>query len=250
MDEQALHSMQQELRKLQKDHQQLLQQLQQGQTATLYIARQAWRAQEEERGRLARELHDGLGQNLTALKNALIAIHNVQRAETRKQSVEDAIALCAECIEDTRSMSRLLRPAVLDDLGLASALRQLCRNTGKQGLAVELVLRGDLQSISKELGTLVYRLVQEAINNALKHADAALMVIQVIIRPATLQLVMMDDGQGFDPDADEIQREGFGLNAMHERVALFGGSVDIESAPGEGAKIRVIIPRQIRGEST
>ncbi len=245
----SLEDIQRAFIELQHSHQEILEQLQRGQYTALHIARQAWRSQEEERGRLARELHDGLGQNLTALKNTLTGLENSSLEQEDQQKIATAISLCSSCIEDTRSMSRMLRPAVLDDLGLSSALRQLCRSVQKQGLATELIERGDLDELSAELGTLVYRITQEATTNALKHANAKLIALQIVVQPKLLKLVIMDDGKGFDVHNESVQQDGFGLQAMRERVELFGGRVHFESSPGEGTKIRMQIPRNKQGTS-
>lgn len=242
MIEQSVEAVQQALEQLQKDRQSILQQIQREQAKTAEIARSAWRAQEEERGRLARELHDGLGQSLTALKNDLTRLLNQPEGDDWRNRVAAAVALCSECLEDTRFISRMLRPALLDDLGLDSALRQLCRTVEREGLETELLGLDCVSRLSPDLGTLVFRLVQEAANNAVKHAEANTLVVRFIDEGKHLVLVIMDDGRGFDSSDPSLRESGFGLQAMGERVRLFGGSINIESSPGEGTRIRAAIP--------
>lgn len=227
---------------LRQEHQRIVSQLRRDQERMQDIARGAWRIQEEERRRLARELHDGLGQSLTALKNDLATLLEDQPEDWR-QRISSALSLCSDCLSDTREMSRLLRPPVLDDLGLEPALAQLARSISERsGTAVEIVTRGLPPELPTDLTTLLYRLIQEALNNTVKHARAACMLVRLVGQPDRIDLLMLDDGCGFDAlQADECD-PGFGLHAMRERVALFGGKIEIESQAGEGTRIRVSIP--------
>ncbi|MDX1569121.1 MAG: sensor histidine kinase [Xanthomonadales bacterium] len=235
-------ALQQALDQIRADHQAILHRIRQEQRNAKAIARHAWHIQEEERGRFARELHDGLGQSLTALKNELTRLADAEESVDWRERVRAAVDLCAECLEDTRFISRMLRPALLDDLGLESALRQLCRTIEREGLETELIGLDQTLDLGEELGTLVFRLIQEAATNTVKHAEATTFIVRFIAEPDRLILLIMDDGRGFETASSDLVEKGFGLQAMSERVRLFGGRIDIESSPGEGTRVRASIP--------
>lgn len=225
---------------LQAQYRQLLQRLEANEREFRRLGRAVWRVQEDERRRLARELHDGLGQNLTALKHRLAQIagelgpgHDALRTR-----MEAAIALCSASLEDTRHMSRLLRPPILDDLGLVPALRWLARSVQESsGLAV-VVEVGDLPPLGGETQTLLFRVAQEALNNAARHARAESVLVRLVASDAALQLQVIDDGVGFEP----AQAHGSGLGGMRERLRLHGGRLELRSTPGRGTRLRASVP--------
>lgn len=206
------------------------------------LGRSVLRVQEDERRRLARELHDGVGQNLTALKHRLAQLRDGlgDGPDAMRSGLDAAIALCADTLEDTRELSRLLRPTILDDLGLEPALRWLGRSVGETaGIAVAVEIE-PLPEIDGERQTLLFRVAQEALNNIARHAHARSVLLRLVERDGQLQLQVVDDGIGFDP---AIRPAGSGLSGMRERLRLFEGSLEVHSAPGNGTRIRAVVPR-------
>ncbi|HET7843275.1 MAG TPA: sensor histidine kinase [Xanthomonadales bacterium] len=238
-----------QLTQLKQQQERLFASLATGQQQFKHLARQVWRVQEEERRRLARELHDGIGGNLTALKHQIealeIALH--ARPDLRERAGA-ALALTAATLEDTRELSRMLRPQVLDDLGLDAALNWLARHVASSaGFRVEVDASNLAVSVDPDVATLVFRIAQEALANAAKHSAASHVLVHVAARDDQLALLVSDDGTGCDP-ARALARnaEGLsgGLSGMRERVGLFGGRFHFVSAPGEGAQLRVVLPLQ------
>jgi two-component system sensor histidine kinase UhpB len=207
------------------------------------LSRAVWRVQEDERRRLARELHDGIGQTLTALKNQLESSRQEGRSrEMQAEAVAAALEMATQALHDTRELSRLLRPAVLDDLGLVPALRWLARNVSERlGVDAALTLEGLDERLDRELETLAFRIVQEALTNVAKHSGAAAATVEVVRASGLLRLRIADSGRGFDPGA-ATHDAGVGLHGMRDRAELFGGTFRIESAPGRGTRVDVVVP--------
>lgn len=224
-------------------YQELLLRLQRNEREFRRLGRAVWRVQEDERRRIARELHDGVGQNLTALK---LRLHEIQSALPPQHgalhdSLAQALALCGETLEDTRELSRLLRPPILDDLGLEAALRWLARShDGRGGARVELEL-GELPELDGELQTVLFRTAQEALANAARHAQARRIRIRLQRRDEALLLEVRDDGRGCDPDA-ALASGGNGLSGMRERLRLYGGRLELAGAPGAGLRLSARLP--------
>lgn len=230
------------LDRLRADYLRLLQRLEANERDFRRLGRAVWRVQEDERRRLARELHDGIGQNLTALTHRLSQLDGGLPVEYREQ-LQAAIALCHETLEDTREMSRLLRPPILDDLGLEPALRWLARSVGDAaGLAVELEVE-NVPQLDGDLQTLLFRVAQEALNNIAKHAHARDVLVRLVGRGSHLLLHVADDGRGFSPE-HALRSGGSGLGGMRERLRLYGGTLELHSAPGEGTRLRVAVPME------
>lgn len=236
-----------QLRRLRADQDRLFAEMHAGEQHFRQLARSVWRVQEDERRRLARELHDGIGQNLTALRHRLenLASHAELDAAAGAE-LGTAIALCSTTLDETRSMSRLLRPQILDDLGLEPALRWLVRSVAESaGIEVELDLHLPEQALDGEMATLVFRVIQEGLNNIGKHAAADNAVVRLSARARQLQLLIVDDGQGCDSVvalASASSGQSTGIASMRERVRLFGGQLRFRSAPGEGTQLRVFLP--------
>lgn len=235
-----------ELRTLRHQYIELLERLQRNEREFRRLGRAVWRVQEDERRRLARELHDGVGQNLTALKHRLAQLEDALPPDSpARGQLDAALALCSETLEDTRHLSRLLRPPILDDLGLEAALRWLARSLGEStGIPVTLDLQ-PLPALDGELQTLLFRVAQEALNNAAKHAQAQNVIVRVVSRDGMLQLQVADDGHGFDP-GQASQAGGSGLGGMRERLRLYDGRLELHSAPGEGTRVRALVPLAAR----
>ncbi len=232
-----------DLAALRQQYQDLLDRLQRNEREFRRLGRAVWRVQEDERRRLARELHDGVGQNLTAIKHRLAAIAGTlpeASADTRA-ALEATIALCADTLEDTRHLSRLLRPPVLDDLGLEAALRWLARSQADaSGLGISVDIEA-LPTLDADLQTLLFRVAQEALNNVAKHARASNVLLRLVARGGLVQLQIADDGCGCEPDI-ALQSGGSGLGGMRERLRLYEGKLEMHSAPGQGTRLRAVVP--------
>lgn len=245
-------TMRNELQRLSEQQNRLFAQLQAGEEHFKQLARSVWRVQENERRRLARELHDGIGQHLTALRHRLQGLG--QNAENNGDiRLQQATSLCEIAIEEIRALSRLLRPQILDDLGLDAALQWLARHSSEDsGCTIEVDVGTLPDGIDSDLSTLIFRVVQEALANALKHAQARHVVVRLSQRGRGLLLLVVDDGVGCDVDA-ALQRssesESTGLASMRERVRLFNGQLELISQPGEGLQLRVRLPLAVEAEN-
>jgi two-component system sensor histidine kinase UhpB len=235
------------VREITRQNERLFHELLSGERRFRGLARSVWNVQEAERRRLARDLHDGIGQTLTALKQQLDVVEQsaaVLPAAMRAR-LRDAAELATQALHETRELSRLLRPQILDDLGLEPALRWLTRTFGERtGIALEVDLVGLDGRLSSDLETLAYRVVQEALNNVAKHAGATRAQVLARREGAELQLVVADDGRGFAVAAPETADagDGSGLRGMRDRVELFGGKIEIGSRPGRGTRIAARVP--------
>lgn len=229
---------------LQDQQLQLFSQLQQSQKQFRELARSVWRVQEDERRKLARDLHDGLGQNLTALKHHLQMVQDQSGdlGANAGEHLQQAIDIGTTTLADTRKLSRLLRPPILDDLGLEPALQWLCRSLSKNdSTQFEVLVKGEIPDLPIEYTTLIYRVSQEGLTNILKHANASNASVLLNCQPGQITMVIDDDGDGFDP-ASVKRRDsdtGFGLESMRERVLLLGGRMQIESSPGQGTRLKL-----------
>jgi signal transduction histidine kinase len=195
-------------------------------------------AAEQERRRWARELHDETLQGLGGLQVLLSSALRRGDAEALRQAMREALELIGTEIQGLRSLITELRPAALDEIGLAPAIESLGeRLAAVEGIEVDIEI--DLGGrLDPELETTVYRLVQEALTNVAKHARAEHVTCGVRLEYDMLRVEVADDGRGFDPDAPA---EGFGLVGMRERMALAGGRLEIESG-GDGTVVRATVP--------
>jgi signal transduction histidine kinase len=205
--------------------------------------RHSIRASEQERRRWARELHDETLQDLGAMKMALESARTGGRPELLDQSVERAIERLDLTIRGLQSLITELRPAALDELGVRPALEALVERTrATSGIDVELQM--ELAHVDEllepELATTVYRLVQEALTNAVKHANADRVSVEILEAGPDLTVTVRDDGSGFGPE--DREDGGFGLIGMDERVSLVGGRLEIDSLSGEGTTVRAWLP--------
>ncbi len=201
-------------------------------------------AQEDERKRVSRELHDGIGQALSALTMGLERLEEAshEQWDGLGEHVRDLRRLGADTLDDLRRMTIALRPAALDDLGLLPAIRRYAElYLGGAGLDFELAEEGLTCRLDPALETVVYRVVQEAINNAARHSAATRVRIALVSTDGAIAAVVEDNGQGFDP-ALVGTKPGVGLQGMQERASLAGGKLTVESEPGRGAKVRLEIP--------
>lgn len=234
-----------ELMQQQRD---LVGRLQQDQQYFQRLARSVWRVQEEERRRLARELHDGIGQNLTAIMHLLSQgmADLPPAARHARAGLEKTRALVATTLEETRALSRLLRPQILDDLGLEAALRWLARTFGEShALDIRLDLAQPLPALDGDRSTLVFRVVQEALTNVVRHAQASRVDIALRGQGDHALLRIQDDGRGCDPRAavgKGSEGHSGGIGGIRDRVRLFSGQFSVESQPGSGFGIVIEFP--------
>lgn len=233
------------VRALGQENEKILNNLIQGESRFRRLAKAVWQVQEDERRRLARELHDGIGQTLAALKNQLEWMAQSPRAAGVETEIRDAVDLASQALDDTRELSRLLRPPVLDDLGLNAALRWLGRRVSKR-FDLEVTIEADEldQRPAAEIETVLFRIAQEALTNAAKHAGAAEVVVSLSKTDSELVLSIADDGAGFDKAAAARtdDRTGVGLRGMNDRVELFEGRLEIHSETGAGTRIVARLP--------
>jgi len=209
-------------------------------------------ASEQERRRWARELHDETLQSLAGLRVGLSAALRGSEQQLRA-AVESAVENVVEEIANLRTLIVELRPAALDEFGVAAAIESLGERTAaRQGIAVDVNVdldweRGDAPARhTPELESTIYRLVQESLTNAVRHAGASRVRIEVIERDGFLELAVADDGKGFDLGA---RAAGFGLMGMRERVALAAGELDLQTAPG-GTTVRARLPARRAATNT
>lgn len=230
------------------DNQRLLQSVVRSERRFRTLAKSVWHVQEEERRRLARELHDGIGQTLTALANQLQRILDDARGAGNlglEHRLGDALELTRTSLHDTRELSRLLRPTLLDDLGLDAALNWLARTLSERtGLAIDLRSGLDEQRLHPDIETLVFRITQEALTNVIRHARARSASIVVQRRGDMLILRIEDDGTGLDAQAlAEAERGGTsgGIRGMRDRAELFGGRLELRADSGHGTIVQMTL---------
>jgi signal transduction histidine kinase/CheY-like chemotaxis protein len=209
------------------------------------LTRRLLGVQEAERRRIARELHDEVGQCLTAAKMALDHVARDQWGPDVGRRVDDAAAMTAQALDQVRNLSRLLRPSLLDDLGLPEALRALVESVAERvGLSADLEL-DDVGPIDPDLETACYRIAQEALTNSVKHAGATRLRVVLHRIGDELELIVEDDGIGFDVTAATVQAvrgSSLGVLSLQERGILAGGRTEIISRPGGGTRVRTIVP--------
>ncbi len=212
-----------------------------------FYARQITRAQEDERKRIARELHDETAQALIDLSRRLdnLAQH-AQMSESAQERLEELQELIDEILQGVRRFSRDLRPSVLDDLGLLPALEGLMADIREgNGTETELRVHGDRRRLPPEAELVLFRIVQEALNNAKRHSQASRVVTTVEFDETRIRITVEDNGQGFEvPErtGDLVSSGKLGLIGMHERAQLLGGTLTLRSELGKGTTVIVDVP--------
>lgn len=207
------------------------------------LANQIIRTGDEERASIARELHDSTAQSLAALLLEL----SVLAAENTEPRLEARIArirsIVSDVLDEVRLVAHTVHPRVLDDLGLAAALQLLARETQERsGTVVTCSGPASLLPIDVASASTLYRVAQEAVGNAIRHANATRVSICVAQRNGTVELEVGDDGIGFNTGEVEKRRPGMGLFTMRERAALVGGRLTLQSLPGVGTRVLVVVP--------
>ena len=207
-------------------------------------------ATEQERRRWARELHDETLQGLGALRLGLSTARRTDDAERWRAAVDDAVLQLDTEIANLRGIIADVRPAALDELGAAAALESLVDRMRSRGLDVQLTVDLDFEAgrsvtrHAEDVETAIYRIVQESLNNALKHAGTDAVVVDVVEAEGTIAVRVTDEGRGFDTAS---QGTGFGLVGIRERAGLLGGTAEIDSAPGVGTTVTARLPVRRRG---
>jgi signal transduction histidine kinase len=193
-------------------------------------------AQELERARLARELHDETGQALTSILLGLKHLDDVVETDEAREATASIRELVASTLQDVRRLALELRPSALDDFGLVPAVERLASNLSEQSdLVVDLEARLGDRRLPPEAETALYRIVQEGLTNVVKHAAAHRVSITLVRKEAAAVVVIEDDGQGFDPEA--VRAGALGFTGMRERVELVGGRLTVETSPGAGTTL-------------
>jgi signal transduction histidine kinase len=201
-------------------------------------------AEDDERRRFARELHDETSQSLTALLMGLRTIADMPvHSEVRSVALR-LRDIAAQTVDDVRRLARGLHPAVLDDEGLAAAAKRYVEDYVRTfGTALDFVAEGlDSPRLAPVTAATMYRILQEALTNVARHACAGKVAVELKRADSALELVVRDDGVGFDANHAHDGGSGLGLHGMRERAMLMGGSILIESRPGEGTLVRACIP--------
>ena len=197
-------------------------------------------AQELERRRLARELHDETGQALTSILLGLKGLEERMDDSESREAAEELRELVVSTLQDVRRLAVELRPSALDDFGLVAALERLTGSFAEQtGIAVDFQTALAEERLPEEVETAIYRIVQESLTNVVKHARARRVSILLARKDGAVKAVVEDDGQGFDPAE---QTGGSGLVGMRERLALLGGRLAVESAPDRGTTLAAEVP--------
>jgi two-component system, NarL family, sensor histidine kinase DevS len=197
-------------------------------------------AQELERERLARELHDETGQALTSILLGLKSVEDAKSASEASAATGELRALVVTTLQDVRRLAVELRPKALDDFGLVSALERLVETFHEQtGIEVDLEPRLGEDRLPSDVETTLYRITQEALTNVVKHAQAKHVSIVLTRRNGSVSAVIEDDGRGFSTVSDG---DGLGLLGMRERIALVGGRLEVESSPGSGTTLSIEVP--------
>jgi len=207
-------------------------------------------SQEQERKRIAADLHDGIGQDLLVIKNRLtLALREQGRGADPSHELEEIAVAISSSLQDIRRISRNLRPTQLDRIGLTSsidAMIRTVRDTGDTAINSALDDIDDLFSKEREID--IYRIIQEGLNNIIKHSGATEANITIQRQHDDIQILIQDNGSGFDvttfTDGGHTSHEGFGLRGLYERTEILGGNINIESTPGSGTSITVFLPVQ------
>jgi PAS domain S-box-containing protein len=201
------------------------------------------RVQEDERRALARELHDELGQALTALKMSLQGLGMRPETKPLQAQIETAVNIADVALKQARQMSLDLRPPQLDDLGLAAAIRwNLGRQTEAAGLSGHFSAIDVPDELPDPIAIACYRISQEAVTNALRHAHARNLWVRLQHQAGQLTLEVQDDGAGFDAVQATVGASSMGMLSMEERATLVDGALAIESGPGRGTLVRAVFP--------
>jgi signal transduction histidine kinase len=204
------------------------------------LAARTIRAQDEERSRIARELHDSAAQSIAALSYQIAAAARDAADPQLAARLADLRTLAGDVLEEVRMLSHVVHPRVLEDLGLRAALEWLARTMSEHGptlIAVRAAADVD-DGVPAETAAALYRVAQESLRNVERHANARAAQVSLARENGALVLEIADDGRGFSLSDAEERRPGMGIFAMRERISLVDGTIDIDTAPGRGTQVR------------
>ncbi len=225
----------------------LYQEAQERETMLAELLHQVVGAQETEQQRIARELHDATGQSLTAIALGLRGVETTVSGDPSVaiEQIKELRSFSTDALGELRRIIADLRPSQLDDLGLVAALQWYAQEFEKRySIRTDFVVEGNRFRLPSEYETVLFRIIQEALTNIAKHADASQATVKLELQPAQVCLTIKDDGRGFDLE-EALQRDrptGWGLLGIQERALLLGGQCDIDSAPRRGTRIQVSVP--------
>ena len=206
-------------------------------------------AQEEERRRISRELHDDTAQALTSLLLYAKALEQGDAPPAVREALAELREEVARSLEGVRRLARELRPSALDDLGLVAALEWYAQEFARRtGLAVRFEPACGGDRLPPQVELVLYRIAQEALTNAAKHAQAHHVEVWLVREPGAVSLTVRDDGRGFDPSRISSTGGGMGLFSMRERAELAGGTLTLTSAPGKGTTVEARVPLPRNGD--
>jgi len=208
------------------------------------------KAQEDERFRLARELHDGAGQSLTSVLVHLKVLETKAGSPQLRADLDQLQGQVAASIDEVRELSHRLRPAALEELGLPLAIEALAQDMAREaGLSVDVHCDLGDKTLVPETEKMLYRIAQESLTNVVRHAQASHVEVELITIPYAVCLRVEDDGRGFEPALvpAETDKRPLGLVSMEERAQMLGGSLVVETAPGRGTSVQVRVPLDAEG---
>ena len=222
----------------------MLEQLAQDARERQQLSRQILQAQEEERYRLARELHDEAAQSLTTLLVYIRLLERAKNPDEAQRHIQELRDLTARALEDVRRVAVDLRPTILDDLGLTAALEWRVDELNKHnGVHASIAVDGIDRRLTRDTELVLYRVGQEALSNVNRHAAASRVKVFLRREGGLCVLQVIDNGAGFDPaQVDQRDGRGLGLVGMRERIAMIGGELEVTSQPGAGTEITARVP--------
>ncbi len=230
-------------------HEKLFNKLIEAQNVMKNLSRQLIIVQEQERRNIARELHDEIGQTLTAIKIDILNAMKFIPSLNAQEQLKDSIQMVEETLNNVRELSLKLRPSILDDLGLIPAVRWfLDRQSQRTGITAKVITKQFSEKIPPEIQITCYRIIQEAVTNIVKHSKAKNMSVEINVIANELYIIVSDDGVGYDVlSARKMATSGYsiGVLGMQERAEAVGGWLDIFSKPNEGTKIHAIFPLKL-----
>ena len=220
--------------------------LQEKEKGRLWLIQQLISARENEQRRISRELHDESSQSMATILTYLRLLHDKLDTDEQREMLFEIRELTAVTLEGLRRLAVNLHPPLLEDLGLAAALEKYLEPVRRANPDMDFSwsFEGDFASLSRPVALMCYRTVQEAVANVLKHAEAEKVSIYMLVHNRQVYLTVQDDGIGFEREAEEMARLGrhLGVVSMRERTELLQGSFRLESAPGKGTKISIVLP--------
>lgn len=214
------------------------------------LAAQVIEAQDAERSRIARELHDSTAQTLTAVTLQLSAVARDCEGMVAPERMDMVRSLAQSALEEVRTLAVSVYPRVLDDLGLPAALDWLARQTHEDGqLQITASMDVDGVHFTRSTASALYRVAQETLRNIQRHSQASQATVSLHLEGEWAVLEIIDNGIGFDLADAELRRPGMGLFAMRERLELVGGNAVIDTSPGQGTTVRALVPLQRREQA-